>query len=333
MGGWIGGRHHCEVGAGGHGAPMPGARMNADDFLKHVKDPEAWYRKSRGLRRAAQALQPRLDSLCHHINALSKAAGTLGTTEEGVPLQSAFTDILNAQRLLYGLSLETAFKGKILETIPEEVKVEVDTDSAGAVLHAELTAIGVPLKRAHDLVALAEKLGLLPGPGVSVHEMYEHEMSLLRAELKQLSEGVLWDARYPVPRWAKAAVPGAPVKWGIGVFVSLVEEVLDDIIPLDPHGDGPIDGVDLPGGKRIPAACGILGLAPDLSRVTMGFQADVERYDEEPNPFDEDPEALTPAERTALADIMIARWQAYRSVCIEQGKPMPPPEIPPSSDD
>lgn len=67
------------------------------------------------------------------------------------------------------------------------------------------------------------------------------------------------------------------------------------------------DTIRLATGKELYAFHGILGLGPDCETLTEGYDGKIEGPWMEPEEH-----VLTPAERVELADLMIARWQAYR---------------------
>jgi hypothetical protein len=65
-------------------------------------------------------------------------------------------------------------------------------------------------------------------------------------------------------------------------------------------------------GKEIYAHRGIVGISPDLREVTEGYDGGIERGYETEEDWGDSRYRLTPAERVEIADLMLARWRAYR---------------------
>lgn len=78
-------------------------------------------------------------------------------------------------------------------------------------------------------------------------------------------------------------------------------------------GDGDImrDLLKLSTGHELYAHQGIIGLSPDLE-VFGGYDQSIQVCDD--GPEDLRSNEVGPAECMALADVMIARWQAFRAV-------------------
>lgn len=75
----------------------------------------------------------------------------------------------------------------------------------------------------------------------------------------------------------------------------------------------PNDELELPSGKIVSANCGIIGIGPNLN-LSGGYDDGIpcvsNSWHDEKDPFSE---TLSKAEVVDLADIMIARWQAFRA--------------------
>jgi len=68
------------------------------------------------------------------------------------------------------------------------------------------------------------------------------------------------------------------------------------------------DELRLSTGRVVEAHCGIVGLGPDLD-VTHGYDGNIAG----PDDGDWSEKAMAPADAVALADLMLARWAAYRA--------------------
>jgi len=169
--------------------------MDADAFLQLASDPEAWRKKSRSLRRSADVLWAAFQNVCIAYGKAYKAGEEPG---EGV-LDTVIEFMMSAQ-MLYGLALETAFKGYILRLRPDKVqfKIYIIADGTRRLGSVEIGQIGVALKEGHNLLTLTEIADVFRRDEHAIFKV-ESDFKALTAILEHLTEMVLWQARYPVP--------------------------------------------------------------------------------------------------------------------------------------
>jgi hypothetical protein len=196
--------------------------MHADEFLATYHKPSAWYRRSHALRLSAKHLHTRIEALDDLIKEDGRDVGTHLTEQVAH---------INAARLLYGLALETALKGKFLERFPGDVRVAVVIDGNQKVVEVALDHIGVsPGKGSgagHNLRALAARVGVVE------KTFLEEYRAAVYAHLDELSDAVVWHARYPVPLHAKA---GDSAK-GYGLVDKIIAPLLDALLPAEEKPD------------------------------------------------------------------------------------------------
>lgn len=166
--------------------------MRADEFLEHTKRPEAWRKHARGLRRSAEVLWDEFSLLL--------VGAVVGGTDvrRGEPNIELAIEALETTKLLYGLALETALKAWIVEHHPEKIEIRVSVDGTGNATSAELRSVGVPTSSGHNIVALAEVVGLFGERFVSVLPT-ELDRRTMRNICRDLGEVVLWRGKYPIP--------------------------------------------------------------------------------------------------------------------------------------
>lgn len=165
--------------------------MQASDLIANAKNPAQWRKHARSLRRSADALWER--SCQSSVVSALEARSTSEMLNLDVPIE-----YMGVARLLYGLSLETALKGWIVEKNPSAIEIKVTINGAGEALHAELKNFGVPSSQGHNLLALAEAAGLFTSRFHHVLKT-ECDRDVMRNVCRDLGETVVWRGRYPVP--------------------------------------------------------------------------------------------------------------------------------------
>jgi hypothetical protein len=159
--------------------------MDAEELLRRAKDPRAWASRSRCLRISAGVLKRECEK---NYKSLMRRANLAPEVKEDL---WAFVANRDAMKMLLGLALENALKGKILKDKPDQVIIRLDVNGRGDFVDADVIQLGVDLsKKGHDLIQLAQLAGI-------------KMTTELRRTLIALTESVLWEARYPVPRTTK----------------------------------------------------------------------------------------------------------------------------------
>jgi len=115
--------------------------MDADTFLRAATDPAAWLKKSISLRSCGDALWDRF------------IEGLKAYAESG---DESAIDYLQAAQMFYGLSLEAAFKARILRQQPDQIEFSLSADGTGTIQYARMERFGTSIKDGHNLVALAD---------------------------------------------------------------------------------------------------------------------------------------------------------------------------------
>ncbi|WP_093016472.1 hypothetical protein [Variovorax sp. OV700] len=171
---------------------IEGSDLHADEFLIKTRDPHAWRTHARALRRSADALWNEFS--------LDLTGMTMedGDSRRRTPDLDRAMESLETTKLLYGLALETALKAWIVEHHPEKIEFRVSVDGGGAATSAELRTLGVPTSSGHNILALAEAVGLFRGEFSDVLK-FDSDRSAMRNICRDLSEVVLWRGRYPIP--------------------------------------------------------------------------------------------------------------------------------------
>ena len=166
--------------------------IGPEGFSELARDPESWFVKARALERCADSLW----------SSFVQAFNTPGRAKE-IP------DYLETACLLYGLCLEVAFKGTMIQACPENVKFATGKDDS----IVSFSGIG---RGGHDLVALASAAGFS-----------DSITPVLRLDLETLTRCVMWLSRYPTPR--KVASTGEDPRINLGLrnrVKSLIAAVL-----------------------------------------------------------------------------------------------------------
>lgn len=169
--------------------------MEADEFLKAAQSPVEWLKKSVALRHSAEELWEAFVLAMLHWGAYVKSGEPDEKNEADFDRAAG---ILDAAKLLYGLSLETAFKARIIETEPTSIEFRMTADGAGKIKHAEIKEFGASLGAGHNLEYLAERAGLFESGDAAVFGR-ESDLRAIREILRHLTEVVVWSGRYPVP--------------------------------------------------------------------------------------------------------------------------------------
>ncbi|WP_411879764.1 hypothetical protein [Polaromonas sp. YR568] len=165
--------------------------MLAAQFVEKSRDPEAWRKHARALRRSADVLWKEFE------RALLDGAVSSFESKSERNLDEAL-ELFETTKLLYGLTLETALKAWIVEYFPSKIEIRVAMDGKGEATQAELRAVGVPTSSGHNLLALAEAAGLFGEKFESIMGS-EGDRRAMRNICRDLGEVVLWRGRYPVP--------------------------------------------------------------------------------------------------------------------------------------
>ncbi|MEM5402736.1 hypothetical protein [Paraburkholderia unamae] len=199
--------------------------MLASAFLDKSRNPGAWRKHARALRRSANLLWDEFSKLL-----VEAAAGAKHNNAE-LDLEAAL-EALETTKLLYGLALETALKARIVEHYPSKLEVRVAMDGTGQATHAELRAVGVSISNGHNLLALAEAAELFGADFQSVLRT-EDDKSVMRNICRDLAEVVLWRGRYPVPLTSAEQVrldPKVPPQAMAHYMRDWLDKVLDALV-------------------------------------------------------------------------------------------------------
>lgn len=116
-------------------------------------------------------------------------------------------------------------------------------------------------------------------------------------------------------QWARSQKPVHVVEWAttsedwqplLDWIAAKEQQMSDQKAAYDPQ-----DTLKLSTGHELYANEGIFGLSPDLE-LSEGYDGSIQICDDGPEPlrFNE----VGPAECVALANVMIARWQAFRAL-------------------
>lgn len=207
--------------------------MDAERLLETAKDPRNWYSKSAALRRSA-------DALWEAFFACTLDAAT--EIDESDSRWSEAMGYLDSAQLLYGLALETALKGYILEERPGDITFKIEADGTGKVRDVQVTQFGVSVGQGHDLEKLAGLVGLLDRTENPVFN-HESDVHALQGILRFLTETIVWSGRYPVPlRSSKGQVmlSGVPRQAFAHYMRDWIDPVLDHY--QNEHWQGPPKG-------------------------------------------------------------------------------------------
>jgi hypothetical protein len=139
---------------------------------------------------------------------------------------------MSGTRLMYGLAIETALKGRIVERWPTRVRIDVKADGRGDLLEAEITQLGVSIANGHDLHALAAAAGALDRHAEPQLFSDPADFDQFESVLLELSDAVLWSVRYPVPRGSKT--PSHNECAGERLMEGITCKALDALVPLAP---------------------------------------------------------------------------------------------------
>lgn len=214
--------------AGFYVCSFQGHGMIATEFLEKARDPIAWRKHSRALRRSAIALWNVFETTV--IDEIEAAAES--KTE---PTFAAALEALETAKLLYGLALETALKAWIVEHHPAKIEVRVVMDGKGEATGAELRALGVPTSNGHNLLALAEAAELF-GDRFRTVIRTDGDVRTVKNICRDLGEVVVWRGRYPVPLTSSQPQrldPNAPVRALAHYMRDWLDPVLDALLVDD----------------------------------------------------------------------------------------------------
>lgn len=165
--------------------------MLATEFLERSRDPSAWRKNARALRRSADTIWTEFEQ------ALAAAAVADKEGKDKPDFEDAL-EVFDTAKLLYGLTLETALKAWIVQYFQSKIEIRVAMDGTGEATHAELRAVGVPTSSGHNLLALAEAAELF-GERFGAVMRTDDDRRAMRNICRDLGEVVLWRGRYPVP--------------------------------------------------------------------------------------------------------------------------------------
>lgn len=204
--------------------------MHADEFLKTTRDPLAWRRHALALRRSADALWTEfsLD--------LTGTAIEDDDSRRRIPDLDRAMESLETAKLLYGLALETALKAWIVERHPEKIEFRVSVDGAGTATSAELRTLGVPTSGGHNILALAEAVGLFRVEFSDILK-FDSDRSVMRNICRDLSEVVIWRGRYPIPLASgerQRLDPGVDGRATVHYIRDWLDPVLDRLLATEP---------------------------------------------------------------------------------------------------
>lgn len=197
--------------------------MDANQFLKVATDAAEWLKKSVALRRSADVLWEAFVGATLEWASQVRANPAMSATSWDEALEH-----LTSAKLLYGLALETALKGHILQVRPGDIEFKMTADGTGAVATAKVKHFGVALGQAHNLELLAERAGVFDRDSEPVFAT-DDDYRALREILKHLSEVIYWSGRYPVPLRSgetHKVPPDIPAK----VFGHFIRDWLDQVL-------------------------------------------------------------------------------------------------------
>lgn len=167
--------------------------MRAAKLISTASSSAEWRKQARSLRRSADVLWVKC------IETLAVSMAEARTSDEPADIDVPI-EYMGVARFLYGLSLETALKGWIVKENPSALEMKVTINGAGEALHAELKHFGVPSSQGHNLLALAEAVGLFSTAFHHVQGLRtDGDRDAMRAICRDLGEAVAWSGRYPVP--------------------------------------------------------------------------------------------------------------------------------------
>lgn len=199
--------------------------MIASEFIERSRDPSAWRKHAKALRRSADLLWEEFTRVVGE-----EAATAIQNKTE--PNFAAAIEALETTKLLYGLALETALKAWIVEHVPSKIEVRLTMDGKGEATYAELRAIGVSTSNGHNLLALAETAELFGERFQSVVRT-EDDKRVIRNICRDLAEVVLWRGRYPVPLTSAEPMkldPKAPGRALAHYMRDWLDPVLDEML-------------------------------------------------------------------------------------------------------
>lgn len=204
--------------------------MIAEKFLEKSRDPNAWRKHARALRRSADVVwEESVRLLVTDVNE-SRSRGVEPELETAI-------ETIETAKLLYGLSLETALKGWIIEHDPTKIEVRVSMDGTGQAITAELRTVGVPISNGHNLLALAEAANLF-GDRFRAILVTDHDHRAMRNICRELGEVVLWRGRYPVPLASAEPLrldPSIPPRALAHYLRDWLDPVLDALLDVGPE--------------------------------------------------------------------------------------------------
>lgn len=161
------------------------AHTITDRFIEHCLDSEQWFRKSKALRVGATSLFAEARSGIASLPSLEHP-------QFDFECLGLHVDTAIVAKMLLGLAVESALKGRLVQRHPELVPLKSTSDSGGNVLRIELRGKQNPFAT-HDLEFLADRGDALDATGDTE----------LRGALRYLSKCVTWLAKYPVPKVAR----------------------------------------------------------------------------------------------------------------------------------
>jgi len=176
--------------------------MQATEFVNKSTDSKAWRKHSRALRRSADVLWDDFVELVAQAALDAKAQSTKPNFESAI-------EAIETAKLLYGLALETALKAWLIEHLPEKIEVRLTMSGDGTPKHAELKSFGIPLSQGHNILALAEAVGVFGHEFAHIHKT-ESDCAAVKNICRDLGEVVVWRGRYPVPMSSFDPVPLDP---------------------------------------------------------------------------------------------------------------------------
>lgn len=165
--------------------------MDASSFLETSRNPVAWRKHARSLRRSADLLWEDFIKVLVAEVETAKANST-------EPDLTATQEALETSKFLYGLAFETALKSWIVQNCPDRIEMRLAVDGSGKPISAELRTLGVPAGSGHNLLSLAEVAGLF-GDGFKHVIQNASDQRAVRNICRDLTEVVVWRGRYPIP--------------------------------------------------------------------------------------------------------------------------------------
>ena len=203
--------------------------MLATVFIEKSRDPLAWRKHARALRRSASVLWDEFTRILLEEVESSRSELRASNFEAAV-------EAFETTKLLYGLAFETALKAWIVEHAPEKIEVRVAMDGTGKATHAELRAVGVPTSSGHNLLALAEAAELF-GERFQAVIRHESDRRAVRNICRDLGEVVLWRGRYPVPLASAEPLrldPNVPRLAVAHYMLDWLDPILDALLEAEP---------------------------------------------------------------------------------------------------